>query len=318
MILLMLTCCSTSLAAGWRGKVVEVIDGDQIRVRRGQVKQIIRIYGIDAPEPRQPFGEQAQRFVADAILEKVVSVEPVGKTSIGILIARIKIGPKTISEELLKAGLAWQYRTQDTTSAYEEMERAARSAGLGLWAVKGRIPPWTWRGEDEPKELGPLIGAQIGEQYGATAVDVTHPVTGDVNRKVAHWFTCERSRCQGCTVHFETMEEARRAGYKAHQACLAAPPPGPAPPPAPPGLPWSSELRCKLHKDCTFAYSPCNACPACTPLWRAVTNQTTYRRQEALYAGRRVKCAPCNPCPENETHWLGTRAVCIKGQCQPR
>lgn len=351
--ILLLTLCGAPSAMAWRGKVIEVIDGDQLRVRKGRTVMVIRLFGVDAPEPRQPFGEQAREFIAEALLNRVVEVEPAGAASRKVIVARIRIGRRVINEALLEAGLAWHYRAQDRTKHYEELERVARGEGRGLWAVKGRIPPWTWRGEGEvPSEepLGKLMGDKIGEVYGAAAVDVTHPVTGDVKSKFYHWFTCDKAKCNSCTALFKTEAAARSAGYLPHKTCMptdrcfedclqanatraegwqaiqascranckTSVATARVAPPAPPKLPWSRELRCKRNKDCVFAHSPCSRCPACTPRWREVSNRATYRRQVQLYSRRRVKCSRCRRCPNEENHWLGTRAVCIKGQCQPR
>jgi hypothetical protein len=88
--------------------------------------------------------------------------------------------------------------------------------------------------------------------------------------------------------------------------------------PARPQLPWSRERICKRHRDCVFSYHFCSPCPACKPTWRSVTNRKTFNRERARYRRHPMKCAKCQSCPDGGSHWLGSKAVCVKGQCEVR
>lgn len=61
---------TVSTCHAWQGRVVAIADGDTLTVERfadaGQVK--IRLYGIDAPERKQPTGEAAKDFVLSVAL----------------------------------------------------------------------------------------------------------------------------------------------------------------------------------------------------------------------------------------------------------
>lgn len=60
---------------GLDGKVVGVTDGDTIKIltpERHQVK--VRLYGIDAPEKKQPYGTAAKRYLSDLIAGKTVQI----------------------------------------------------------------------------------------------------------------------------------------------------------------------------------------------------------------------------------------------------
>ena len=58
--LILVTSVSQSFA--WQGKVVGVIDGDTVTVMHNDVGEEIRLYGVDSPEKRQPFGKKAKQF----------------------------------------------------------------------------------------------------------------------------------------------------------------------------------------------------------------------------------------------------------------
>ena len=135
------------------GEVIKIADGDTITVLTLKNKKVkIRIYGIDAPEKKQRYGEEATKFVRKKLLNKNVVVEVVGigryKRKIGIVYYG-SIFRKNLSKQLVKNGLAWRYpqycKKAKLCSELEKLENKARKRKKGLWKDKGLIPPWTWR-----------------------------------------------------------------------------------------------------------------------------------------------------------------------------
>lgn len=62
--------------ADFTGRVVEVVDGDTIRVLDDGDEVTVRLEGIDAPESDQPFSDAATRYVTGAVVgERVCVVE---------------------------------------------------------------------------------------------------------------------------------------------------------------------------------------------------------------------------------------------------
>ncbi len=75
--LLLLAACLTSSvlnAETFTGKVVHISDGDTIRVMHNGAAERIRLWGIDCPEKRQPFGTRASQFTGDLAFGKDVKV----------------------------------------------------------------------------------------------------------------------------------------------------------------------------------------------------------------------------------------------------
>jgi len=81
-----------------------------------------------------------------------------------------------------------------------------------------------------------------------------------------------------------------------------------------PKQPASDRLSCTSHDECVFEYSDCGYCPACTPLWRRVTNRATFAKDKAA-AEKGMRCTKCRPCPRGIDLLLGTRPICVAGQC---
>ncbi|HPT27974.1 MAG TPA: thermonuclease family protein, partial [Bryobacteraceae bacterium] len=133
--------------ADYQAKVTAVTDGDTIEVLRQRTRLKIRLFGVDAPEKRQPFAERARQRVADLALGRTVTVIPRGNDRFGRCLAWIVLpGNSNLNETLVAEGLAWWFRRYAPHQhRLEELERAARDHGAGLWAEPDPTPPWLWR-----------------------------------------------------------------------------------------------------------------------------------------------------------------------------
>ncbi len=128
-------------------KVIGVTDGDTITVLYERAPIKIRLQGIDCPEKRQPFGQQAKQATSSHVFGKRVVVQPRGMDRHGRLIADITFDDTHhLSEDLVREGACWWYRTyakHDTVLA--QLQEDARALHRGLWNDPHPIPPWEWR-----------------------------------------------------------------------------------------------------------------------------------------------------------------------------
>ena len=62
-------------AATITGKVIKVADGDTITILVGTVQHRIRLQGIDAPEPKQPYGRASGRALSALVAGTLISCE---------------------------------------------------------------------------------------------------------------------------------------------------------------------------------------------------------------------------------------------------
>ena len=129
------------------GKVVGIYDGDTITIidDLDQGKFKIRLYGIDAPEKKQDFGQKAKQHLSSLIFNKVVKIKFTEIDRYGRIVGKIFLNDIEINIEMLKAGLAWHYSRYDQTSTYINAEKQARTEKRGIWSIKNSIPPWEYR-----------------------------------------------------------------------------------------------------------------------------------------------------------------------------
>jgi endonuclease YncB( thermonuclease family) len=128
--------------------VVGVSDGDTFTLleesTRANVK--VRLYGVDAPEKKQAFGERAKQFASDLCYRKRVNLEVVNKDRYGRSVAYMYLEDgRNVNYELVKAGMAWHYKQFSKDAELERLEKQARRERVGLWRDKDPTPPWEWR-----------------------------------------------------------------------------------------------------------------------------------------------------------------------------
>ena len=147
---------ATAPASDWTGLCVAVTDGDTIRVLSPDNREVrVRLYGIDAPERRQPYGTASRDYAASLCHRREVTVRPVDTDRYGRTVGLVEVGDVEVNREMVAAGLAWLYpqycRIPDCVE-WRELEAEARDARRGLWAQDGPVPPWEWRRERRGKK----------------------------------------------------------------------------------------------------------------------------------------------------------------------
>nr|DAN83795.1 MAG TPA: nuclease-like protein [Caudoviricetes sp.] len=140
--ILLLAMLYASLFA-FNGKVVSIHDGDTITVLQDKQQIKVRLFGIDAPELKQPYGKKSKQFLANLIAGKVVEVEGSGKDRYKRTIGTIYLNGADINAQMVGNGYAWAYRK--FSKKYTVQESQAKKRRLGLWRDKEPIPPWEWR-----------------------------------------------------------------------------------------------------------------------------------------------------------------------------
>lgn len=138
---------STSCWA-WEGRVTRVVDGDTIVVEHHGARTRIRLYGIDTPEKKQWYGQNAKQFTSSQVLGKLASVDPIDTDRYGRTVAIVSVGDLVLNRMLVEYGYAWvydKYCKKPFCSQWKSLERKARREKRGLWKRADVMPPWRYR-----------------------------------------------------------------------------------------------------------------------------------------------------------------------------
>lgn len=151
-VLLLTLLLLPALIWAWPGKVASIANGNTFTVLNEDKQQVrIRLYGIEAPEGGQAFGNRATQFVNAQLSNRPV-VEIVTKhIDLSGRIVAVVILPdgRNLNEEIVRAGYAWVYPRycleMPMCIHWGNLQQEAREARRGLWMEEAPIPPWEWR-----------------------------------------------------------------------------------------------------------------------------------------------------------------------------
>jgi endonuclease YncB( thermonuclease family) len=160
---LAVTCCAIICAGGWAhgettqpgsgqeftAKVIAVLDGDTVLIRRNGSLMKIRLAEIDAPEKAQAFGSASRDSLAGMVLHWQVRITPLAIDKYERTVAQLKLNGLNVNKEMVRRGMAWEYSNYHSDRRYIALQQEARQAGRGLWAQHDPTPPWEWRKQHE-------------------------------------------------------------------------------------------------------------------------------------------------------------------------
>lgn len=137
---------SVAQADTFNAQVIAVLDGDTVLIAQsGKHPGKVRLAGIDAPEKAQPFGMKSRQALVDLILNREVLVATVATDKYGRLVAQLMLDGRSINQQQVRTGMAWEYSHFHRDQEYIELQREARQARRGLWSQPEPTPPWVWR-----------------------------------------------------------------------------------------------------------------------------------------------------------------------------
>jgi len=147
LFLLAAVAAAALYAEDFTGKVVGITDGETIKVMHNGAAERIRLWGIDCPEAKQPFGTRAKQLTGDLAFGQVVTVRVRDIDRYKRTVAEIVLPDgRNLNQELVRAGLAWWYRQYARKEmVLRDLEQRARAAKRGLWSDPNRVAPWEWR-----------------------------------------------------------------------------------------------------------------------------------------------------------------------------
>ena len=136
----------------------EIRDGDSFLARYEDASQDIevRLYGIDAPEIGQRYGDEARECLKELVSEAPKFNLRVMEVTSGELGNRDRViglvyreSPfNSLSHEMARRGWAYWHYQSDESNRFNisELENAAKQDRLGIWEEDGsELRPWDYR-----------------------------------------------------------------------------------------------------------------------------------------------------------------------------
>lgn len=121
----------------------------------------LRLYGVELPEPGQPFAQQARARLEALAVGKQVRFRFQYRNAEGELLVKLLLGEGADSDlalQLVRAGLAWKQPTvsykpfaKGQPDLLTAAAAAARQAGLGVWSQPNPVAPWDYRARQSGK-----------------------------------------------------------------------------------------------------------------------------------------------------------------------
>ena len=138
---------AVAAAPAFSGQVTGVSVTELLTIQAENGERLVRLYGIDAPAPGQPFSREALARVRELALGQTVQVLPRAADSAGVMVAEVSLADGTrLHERLLEEGLVWWDRNNAPEArTLRRLNAEALLAGAGIWSVSDPVPPWEYR-----------------------------------------------------------------------------------------------------------------------------------------------------------------------------
>ncbi|HEX5337444.1 MAG TPA: thermonuclease family protein [Gallionella sp.] len=186
----LLCACGLAQASEFTAKVIAVLDGDTVLVKRANGVSKIRLAEIDAPEKAQTFGETSRRSLSDMVLGKQVKVVSQAIDQYGRMVAHLSADGLNVNAEQIRRGMAWEYSHFHSNRELIALQEDAKRAPRGLWALSNPTPPWEWRKAHPNTEVTQSLAAVVPQE------PVTAPLgpTCGSKKHCSQMASCEEAR----------------------------------------------------------------------------------------------------------------------------
>lgn len=129
-----------------RGTVVNIHDGDTIKIKTAAGLVSVRLQNIDAPELAQPGGHESRDYLRRlAPLGQVLTVQTEGHDKYRRTLGVVWKANLNLNLEMVRNGHAWAYTKYHPEAVYIHGEAEARRSHRGVWAGPVAMAPWDWR-----------------------------------------------------------------------------------------------------------------------------------------------------------------------------
>jgi micrococcal nuclease len=133
-------------------RVLRIIDGDTIEVKKHEQKVTVRLACIDAPERKQkPWGSRSTATLKQLLpIGQDVSLKPLYTDEYNRLVSEVFVGDRNLSLSMVEEGQAVVYHhflrnCPELKNSLLQSEKSAKSQKLGFWNQRRPQMPWDFR-----------------------------------------------------------------------------------------------------------------------------------------------------------------------------
>jgi endonuclease YncB( thermonuclease family) len=158
------------------GTIKKIIDGDTVTAKiRGTLLPVtVHLFGIDAPELDQKWGERSKGYLEHLISEtsKSVTFQIVQSNGRRSKVAWMRLQNGFVfNYEAVRLGWAWEKDSGDDELIL--LQEQAQKHSYGMWADTTKEEPWVWRADQgitEEEDKG------VHESTNSAGIGVPRPI----------------------------------------------------------------------------------------------------------------------------------------------
>lgn len=129
-----------------KGTVVDVLDGDTLKIQSGNEIHKIRLAYIDAPEMAQRYGVESKNSLTMLTKNKPAIADCYERDMYGRNLCAVAVGSTVVNFTQVTRGLAWVYTFYaPKNSPLFDVQATAKKNKLGLWSDPTQTAPWDFR-----------------------------------------------------------------------------------------------------------------------------------------------------------------------------
>jgi len=194
LLALPLAVFSSGSAASLDGKVMDVVDGEDIVVLSLSHLVKIKLIAVASPDKNQPYAAIARQHLADLILNKYVTVRYSALRN-GYIVGQVLLENMDVGAQMLRDGVGWYNKTDETLldeierQVYQKSQEAARNERRGLWQEDSPVAPWDYRKSQLAPAPPPAMPAKVTTYD--TSLDHLPRKSASVSRQTKAGFSSE-------------------------------------------------------------------------------------------------------------------------------
>jgi endonuclease YncB( thermonuclease family) len=132
---LCLAVAAPAVAATLEGRVVQVLDGDELILLVGERRLHVRLAHIEAPEQGRPYSIVARQSLSAVCGGELAKAHVSGKDRLGRTVAHVSCAGTDAGAEQVRRGMARVMAPAESADAVlASAQSEARAARRGLWA----------------------------------------------------------------------------------------------------------------------------------------------------------------------------------------